>query len=72
MIAGGLSLLFALLQESGYGKRTDAFMATAIFIGAGINGFLIAFLVDVFTDIRWFLRNSGDKPSNEWQKPTAG
>ena len=57
-LLGGASLLIGvilLVVGLNYNKPEQAFAALTLFVAAAVNCFFFAFLVDVFTDIRWYL-----------------
>ena len=55
-----LSVVLFLLWMSNEMKGNE-YIFGIVSLVSGINSFFIAFLVDVFTDIRWFLKLMVDK-----------
>lgn len=58
LIAGLLGCIMFLSSDNGRpsdAETREAFIVAALGLGSCIQLFLFAFLVDVFTDIRWYL-----------------
>lgn len=59
LVGGGLGF-FAALSEGRNDSASNAFICIVIGIGGAIQSFFFAFLIDVFTDIRWFIKKLVD------------
>lgn len=52
VVLGGGSLVASIVLDGGSSEKTTILIAIAI----GIQSLFFSFLIDVFTDIRWFLK----------------
>jgi len=59
-LVGGMFWFFAAVYEERSDSARNAFIYIGIGIGGAIQSFFFAFLIDVFTDIRWFLKKLVD------------
>jgi hypothetical protein len=63
VLATGVILVFCITDSSQLNSSDMSFFVTLIIVGVAVSiqSFFFAFLINVFTDIRWFLKELKDK-----------
>ena len=60
-VIGVILLIISVILAANVGESGLNFFHVIVFFGAGLQALLFGFLINVFTDIRWYLKQIAEK-----------